>query len=227
MFGVAQLVIVRAIIGLNLYPLNQATFRINCSPKIVRECMDSDYMRETWDLSQVKGEPDMLILQRSKENQCLVLALSNSNDARSTILATVAFERNFYELVESSSACFQRNSMLRDLGGQLAVKNPKVTFTAVPHTDRVSHVAYSIAVRPTKTKPAIGFEFLRTIPRFFLGAILITVATLTVLTVLFFFPYGEWLIDRETYINAGVPAFLMLVIEIGGAIREERSRKGR
>ena len=216
---------------MNADGLERKTYSLNLDLEAALEIFLGEGFRRVWGLAKKDEEIRNIVIlsARYATDEAVILALGpDPEDERKAILATVAFEVTFYGITMSPRASNVRDSICNDLKERLNEKKPHVRLTLLAATnDLVSSRAEAHALKPTKSKMAVGVGFLRELPRYYLYVILGTLVVLSVDIVLLSMAYfGHWAeFDFGLSVDVAVLVALALTIELGVSLREEILRK--
>jgi hypothetical protein len=173
--------------------------------------------------------PFLMLIRRSPVGLSLgrgayvVMAFSPSRDSeRTTLLATVAFERTFYELRQSRYARAYRDAMVGELERRLNENRP---FDETDIHNAISDMAYVSAIGPAYSKVKRTENAFRDVPTSFRAMI---VATIIFMLFLFAFYYTNFEgFDFKSFIDAFSISLFALMVEMGVALREELTEQMR
>jgi hypothetical protein len=187
--GACQLLMVRWFVGLDLFDtLDRQSWVIRLDFKSVTNCIDRRY-RNTYELDTMKREENLLLLyRRTEKGLCVVIAVGALEEQKQeTMIATVAYRRRFHELERSDQASWDRDAMKGELERRLRLNGHRRRMTPKDATDRISDLACSFAIEPTRSRFRAGEAFLTRIPRYFqlliafTGTVLVTITSLYVI----------------------------------------------
>src|SRR5208282_2165861 len=147
----------------------------------------------------------------------VVMALSGDPDnTNRTLLATVAYERNFYQVIASRTARAIRDTIVGELERRFNEHRPFET-TTIDNT--ISGIAYTKAVESTYSKVSRTRFAFRDVPASFRTMIMITIFFMIALFVFYFTNFEGF--DFKSFIETFAIALLALMTEIGIPLREE------
>ncbi len=223
--ALVQTAVVRWLVGGNLGKLDRRSYSINKDYETIARTVGGDFLR-FWNFRLKHKTKECLVYKtRYPDGRTVVLAIgSNQKYKRKTILATVAFRTSFYGLESSDRASDLRDRIIRDLTGKLEENNSSLSISRLNSSgDRVSEVAYDVAIKPTLSKIEITREFFRKLPTYYKVAIAITFVALIGMTIGWWFKIGGF--DSNTYIGSVVFILITFLFELGFSLRQEVSRK--
>ena len=222
--GFFQTLVVLMVVGLNTEHLPTLSYSINERFATVAEFFDEDFLYTT-ELHVRTRQKEFLMLEgRYSRGERIILALGRERlDALKSTLATVAYDRRFYELMASRKAIVKRDSIIRDIKGRLSEKNASVRLEVCEPDDYVSKKAHDHALIPTRSKISIGLAVVKSVPRYYLYAIILTFLAFGVVSLAFI--TGSLQIDIGTYITIVIVFILALLTELGLPLREELAHR--
>lgn len=227
MAGFVQFLVVRWVIGLNFDNVERTSYIANLAPKQILEALGDGFL-DVWDFNRRKDNPRaknpiwVLKCHDLYGNSIVLTIGTQTGKANESILATVAYRRSAYEISTSESASNMQKSIINDIKERLYQFDAKSVVSRIEKTDDpVSFKAYSHALSVTRSKTESTREFLKSIPRYYLYAISITIVTLFISTI----TYGFGFLDLGTYVSVAVGATIALLVELGVSLREELSHQ--
>lgn len=227
--GVAggQLIVVRWFVGLEMpEPLDRVTYSIPQPFRRVRDLIDDTFL-QSQELSIVRDDETLgiLILVRWSisnafvgSGRYVVLAFGGNPEATDsgTLLGTVAFERDFYEMRPSRYARAIRDTIVHELERMLNDRRP---FADVGIDNAISGLAYTTALEPSLSKVGRTKLAFRDVPASFKTMIVITIFFM--LAVFAFYATSFEGFTFSAFIETLALALFALMVEMGIALREE------
>jgi|SRR5208337_1058821 len=219
-----QLIVVRWFVGLEMpEALDRITYSIPHPFDLVMDAIDDTFL-DSYELTVVRDDErlHLLVLNRMSvsdfgQGRYVVLAFGpNPNAENTTLLATVAFERTFYELHPSRLARAMRDTMVGELERRI---NEHQVLLNVGIDNAISDVAYLAALEPAHSRlKRLSLAF-RDVPPSFRTMIMVTIFFM--LAVFVFYLTGFEGFNFSAFIETFAIALFALTVEIGVALREE------
>jgi len=169
--------------------------------------LEDDTNLQAWDVLAPIRKKRVMTVRSNATYRIQIIMLAKAFDANNSELATVAFEKSFYSILQSDVASQIRDGMVRDMAGQLNV----VCATMNADSCLSARVA-SLAMSPTKSALAPLSEG----SKFYLGLVLSTLVLLVVLA-------GEFYIHQssEFFASSLVAVLIAFIVELAPTIKEQ------
>lgn len=232
--GACQLIVVRWFVGLEMpEPLDRATYSIPRPFALVRETINDTFLLSQ-ELTIVRDDEALgiLVLLRWSlakagplfgSGQYVVVAFGPNPETKDgTLLATVAFERDFYEMRPSRYARAIRDTIVGDLERRLNEHRP---FDPATVDNTISGIAYMTALEPSYSKLRRTKLAFRDVPTSFRTMIMVTIFFM--LAVFIFYATGFEGFNFSAFIETFALALFALMVEMGIALREEITERMR
>ncbi len=220
-FGILQLIIVRWLVGLTgtIDDLDRKTYLIGADFKTISGILLSDSFMDTWNLEKRKIGTELLEIYTSYSASWQIkLVLGKiAEEPNKSILATVAFEKRFYSIFNSSEVSDCRDDMVRRL--EFIIGKDKIKPTNFNNTP--SSVALTFSLNVTKTKTIVGRAELGEIPSFYRNILVLMSVITAVVCILF----GFGIIPLDFFATAIIMIIIALVIELGPRLKEVMDAK--
>lgn len=193
--------------------LDRKTFLVNADFQTVSGILLSESFLENWGLKHRKRGKDMLEIYTSYSSPWQIrLFLGPAEKQNDSILATVAFEKRFYTIFNSSKVSDCRDDMVRRIKSILGAKKLK----PIGFNDAFSHMVLKSALSVTEPKTIGGRGALREVPSFYRAILVLMVIILAFVTGLYCFG----LIPLDLFTTSVIMIIIALAIELGPKLKE-------
>ncbi len=220
--GLVQLLIVREVVRLSFDGVDKKSYLVNKAPPEIIALISKGFLA-THHFEKPRKQGSVWITKRydTKTKSALILAIGEANSANQTVIATIAYRKDFYVIKKSPSSSDIRDEIMENIKGKILVADKSVLITDIPINelhDDPSTVAFEEARDITISRLGTISEKVHDIPLYFKVMMVLTTIGIVGLAL-------AQLANIGSYTELIITLIVALGLEIGLPLREELRSK--